>query len=359
MNNNIAKMYRAGVTSGQWSQFMNSHLGPVSAHTFGPVLQKILESVKPLTGQGKVADYIPALARIDPKKFGMAVTTLDGTTITVGDGDEPFSIQSISKVLTTAMAMKCVGENLFNRVGVEPSGTPFNSLVQLESEMGKPRNPLINAGAIVVTDTIVSAMQKLEFPRENLSRWAVNKTSARGIEGLLGFVGRVAGKWQNVSIDTEVAESEKSCGFRNRALANFIRAFGNLQNPPEDVLDTYFHQCAMAASCRDLSRAFLFLANDGTDPVSREIIINRTQARRVLALMLTCGHYDASGQFAFRVGLPGKSGVGGGIVAIVPGKLSMAVWSPGLNKYGNSLAGTAALEEFTQLTGLSIFQPYI
>ncbi|MGD2185152.1 MAG: glutaminase [Desulfobacterales bacterium] len=300
------------------------------------ILEEIAEETKSLVGKGHVADYIPQLAGVPMDRFGMAVQTVNGGTFTVGDAEQRFSIQSISKVYTLTLALKAVGEEvLFERLGREPSGTPFNSLVQLEYEDGIPRNPFINAGAIVVDDILVSAFDQ---PRQEL----------------LSFLRQLSGE-DTIAYDPEVARSEADYGFRNRALANFIRSFGNLKNDVDRVLSLYFAHCSLAANCLELARSFLFLANHGLCPTAGERVLTRSQAKRISALMMTCGTYDAVGEFAYLVGLPAKSGVGGGIVATIPGELAVAVWSPALNRSGNSLAGTKALELFTTKTGISVF----
>lgn len=299
------------------------------------IIDSIHQEIMPLLSQGKVATYIPALARISPEKFGIAICTVRGEIFTCGDARELFSIQSISKVFTLAMVMDRMGDALWERVGREASGNPFNSLVQLEVENGRPRNPFINAGALVVTDCIVI---------ENHDP----------LNDLRNFVRRCANN-ADIDFDTEVAASEKATGHRNAALANFLKSYGNLTNQVEKVLDVYFHQCSLAMSCTDLARAFLFLAHSGADPVNGQTICGPRQTKRINALMQTCGLYDECGEFAYRVGLPGKSGVGGGIVAVMPGELAIAVWSPGLNQAGNSLAGMKALELFTTYTKRSIF----
>lgn len=302
---------------------------------FQAILDEIRDEVQPLLSQGHVADYIPRLAGISPTKFGMAVVTLDGEVCVTGDADEVFSIQSISKVYTLTLALQSIGDALWQRVGREPSGNAFNSLIQLELENGRPRNPFINAGALVVADVVLGHH---DDPRAQLL------ATLRGCSAN-----------PHVGDDVEVALSEKANGFRNAALANFIRSFGNLEHPIDDVLDFYFFQCSLAMSCVDLARGFLFLANQGRCPWRGEAVLSAAQARRINALMMTCGTYDAAGDFAYQVGIPAKSGVGGGIVAVVPNQLAVAVWSPGLNAKGNSLAGSAALESFTSKTGLSIF----
>lgn len=299
------------------------------------ILREIAEAAKPELGKGKVADYIPALAKVPAEKFGIALETIRGEQHQLGDAAERFSIQSISKVFTLAMAFQLEGENLWKRVGLEPSGNPFNSLVQLEYEKGIPRNPFINAGALVVTDVL-------------LDHYVDPKAA------ILEFIHTLTGQ-EDIGYDEEVARSERETGYTNAALANFIKSHGNIRHPVEAVLDVYFHQCSIAMSCRELARAFLLFANHGAVPVTGERILTKSQAKRLNAIMLACGFYDEAGEFAFRVGLPGKSGVGGGIVALIPGELAIAVWSPELNEHGNSVLGIKALEMFTTLTGMSIF----
>jgi glutaminase len=288
-------------------------------------------------GRGRVADYIPALARVDPRQFGIAVATCDGRTASAGEAATAFSIQSISKVFTLTLALNRLGGRLWTRVGREPSGSPFNSIVQLESEKGVPRNPLINAGALVVTDALLAG-----------------RDPAAAIAEVTGFACRIADD-PTVSVDPEVAHSEAETGYRNASLANFLRAFDNLHSPPDDVLRVYFNQCALRMDCRQLARAGLYLAHAGVDPLSLARVTTPVRARRINAVMMTSGHYDASGDFAFRVGLPGKSGVGGGILAIAPRRASIAVWSPGLNAAGSSLVGLMALQRLASLTGWSVF----
>ena len=287
--------------------------------------------------RGDVANYIPELARVDPSAFGIAVATVDGRMIAAGDAEAPFSIQSISKVFTLTLALGLVGDRLWTRVGREPSGNPFNSIVQLERERGIPRNPFINAGAIAVTDVILSGHQ----PREALG-------------AILRFMQSIA-QDGSICIDKAVADSEKRTGFRNAALANYMKSFGVIENPVDFVLGVYFHHCAIAMSCRQLATAGLYLAAAGRNPVTGMSVVSSERARRINALMLTCGHYDGSGDFAFRVGLPGKSGVGGGILAVAPGKASIAVWAPGLDLNGNSHLGAIALEMLAKRMGWSVF----
>lgn len=308
-----------------------------------PDLQKVLDEIVDRmaleTERGKVADYIPQLSHVDPAKFGIAVVTADGAMHVAGDAEEAFSIQSVSKVFTLTMALGKVGEALWRRVGREPSGTAFNSIVLLERENGVPRNPFINAGAIVVTDVVLAG----HAPRE-------------AIGSILHFL-RFLADDDSIIIDKAVARSEQATGYRNVALANYMKSFGNMVHEPEMTLGVYFHQCAIAMSCRQLAMAGRFLATDGRNPGTGGRVVPPLRARRINALMLTCGQYDGSGDFAFQVGIPAKSGVGGGILAIVPGKASIAVWSPGLNANGNSLLGTLALEYLAQVMGWSVFGP--
>ncbi len=301
------------------------------------VVSEIADEMHRRPDRGIVASYIPQLARVDPGAFGMVVVDTEGNVAAGGDSDAPFSIQSISKVFTLTAALGKVGDRLWSRVGREPSGSRFNSIVQLEYEQGIPRNPFINAGAIAVTDLILSGHQ----PREALGE-------------ILRFMQFLAGD-HSIMIDEAVAASEKATGFRNIALANYMKSFGVLENPVDFTLGVYFHHCAIAMSCRQLAMAGRFLAQYGRNPSTGLAVVPPERARRINAVMLTCGHYDGSGEFAYRVGLPGKSGVGGGILAIAPGKASIAVWSPGLDASGNSHLGRIALEQLTKRLGWSIF----
>lgn len=297
------------------------------------LLDRIATDLAGRENRGKVASYIPELASIDPARFGIAVAFPGGQVIGAGDSALPFSIQSISKVFTLSIALGRLGDQLWTRVGREPSGQAFNSILQLEHERGRPRNPFINAGAIAVTDAILAGHQ----PKELLGE-------------ILRFVRAAAGD-DDIHINDAVARSETATGHRNLALASFMKSYGNLINPPELALGAYFHQCAIEMSCRQLARAGLFLTNAPGTPR----MVSADRVRRINAIMMTCGHYDASGDFAFRVGLPGKSGVGGGILCVVPGRASVAVWSPGLNAQGNSQLGTEAIERLAHDTGWSVF----
>jgi glutaminase len=297
------------------------------------ILDDIAVEMAAATDRGHVATYIPELARVDPNQFGIALALPDGQVLTAGDAHAPFSIQSVSKVFMLAIALGRLGDSLWTRVGREPSGQAFNSILQLEIEKGRPRNPFINAGAIVVTDAVLQG----RTPREVLAE-------------LLNFIRSAAGD-ADIHINEAVARSEAATGYLNMSLAHFMRAHGNLRNAPELALGVYFHQCAIELTCAQLARAGRFLAHLPDAPR----MVSAARVRRINALMMTCGHYDASGEFAYRVGLPGKSGVGGGILAIAPGRASIAVWSPGLNSRGSSRLGAQAMEHLARATGWSVF----
>ena len=281
---------------------------------------------------GKAADHIEGLAEIDTDRFGIAVVTDGGATVTGGEADEPFPIQSISKVFGLTLALQAFGDEVWKRVGREPSGDPFNSIVDLERQKGIPRNPFINPGAIVVSDMLLDISAKSD----------TQKTVREFLADQIG---------EDVGIDRKVFDKEFSSGFNNRAMANLCKSFGNLNHEVEAVMKPYVSQCAIALSARQLALAGRYLMDGGDKPTDQQ----RLLARRVNSLMLTCGQYDGSGEFAFRVGLPAKSGVGGGILAIAPGVASIGVWSPGLDDNGNSLLGTLALEQLAERMGWSVF----
>lgn len=296
---------------------------------------KLPAQLKNSHGRGEVASYIPELGKVNPEKFGVHLAAVDGRHFSLGDSREKFSIQSISKVLSLVLAFQLEGNKLWRRVGVEPSGDPFNSLVQLEFEQGIPRNPFINAGALVICDILISrlANPKVEF---------------------LQFLRHLSAD-TDIHYNKRVTASEKAFGFRNAALVNMMKSFGNINNSVDAVLDLYFNMCAIELSCEQLANLFLFLAANGQHPKSGVKVLSPSKAKRVKAIMLLCGFYDEAGEFAFRVGLPGKSGVGGGIVAVHPGHYSIATWSPRLNPRGNSYKGMRILEFITTQTRSSIF----
>ena len=299
------------------------------------IIEDIKQEVSVLSGQGKVASYIPALSLVDPLKFGFSVISLNGDTYETGDCHEKFTIQSVSKVFTFSIAFRLLGEKLWKRVGKEPSGNPFNSLIQLEYEKGIPRNPFINAGGLVIADILLSHFND---PQKEV----------------LSYIRKLTGN-NNIKIDEEVYRSEQEHSFTNAALVNYMKSHRNIHNTVQKVLDVYLYACSVSMTCNELARSMLFYANHGVLPGTEERILTLSQSKRINAIMLTCGFYDESGDFAFRVGLPGKSGVSGAIAAVAPGRWGIGVWSPELGKAGNPLAGTKALELFTTQTGVSIF----
>ncbi|TDS14357.1 L-glutaminase [Maribacter caenipelagi] len=301
---------------------------------FQHILTSINEAASNEKDKGKIADYIPELAKVNVDNFGIHLIDIQQNNFSAGKSDEKFSIQSISKVLSLSMALGLIGEKVWKRVDVEPSGDPFNHLSLLELENGIPRNPLINPGAIVIADILVS---KLEHPKEEF----------------LSYVQNIAND-DTIAYDLGVAKSEKRTGFRNFAAANLLKSYGNLNNDVDIVLDFYFHQCSLAMNCVQLTNTFFMFMNNGKCR-RNNTLLTISQVKRINAIMLTCGFYDEAGEFAFEVGLPGKSGVGGGIVAFLPNKFCVATWSPGLNPKGNSKLGMLALEKLTTETELSIF----
>jgi glutaminase len=302
-----------------------------AARTLDGLLEQVREAVAPSIGAGRLPEHV---APADPDAFGMAVATVDGEVHGVGAWRRPFSVQSIAKVFALALVVAQDGPGIWDRVGREPSGDPFNSLTQLERDHGVPRNPFINAGALVVTDHLLG----------------VTGDACHAVcEVLRDETGNRA-----IAPDPAVAAAEAAHGHRNAALAHLIASYGNLHRDVDLVLDHYFRQCAIRMSCRDLALAAGFLARHGLRRDGCRML-SRSDAKRVNAVMLTCGTYDAAGEFAYRVGLPGKSGVGGGIVGVIPGRCTICAWSPRLDVAGNSVAAVAALDTFTTLTGWSIF----
>ena len=297
------------------------------------LLDDAVRAARTQVGRGKVADYIPALACADPNAVGMALATVDGEVFEAGDAGQRFSIQSISKLFTLALVLAEGGEALWRRVGREPSGNPFNSLLQLETERGIPRNPFINAGAIVVTDRLLGLV-------------------GDAAESVRRFL-RAESENPELATNAEIVESEAQHGHRNAALAHFIASHDNLDNDVDTVLTHYYEHCAIEANCRELALAGRFLARHGVR-ANGERLLTRSEAKQINAVLLTCGTYDAAGEFAYRVGLPGKSGVGGGVLAIIPGRGAICAWSPGLDPAGNSVAAVAALDAFTTASGLSV-----
>ncbi len=308
-------------------------MGALAAMDLQTILTDIVAEMAVAPDRGRVADYIPELAAVNPHQFGIAVALPGGECLSAGDAGVGFSVQSISKVFTLAIALGRLGEQLWTRVGREPSGLAFNSILQLESEAGIARNPFVNAGAIAVTDAILAG----HTPKSVLAE-------------ILSFI-RTAADDEDIHINKSVAASEQATAHRNMALAEFMAAYGNLKNPAALTIGTYVHQCAVEMTCLQLAKAGRFLT--GMEGAPR--MVSPARVRRINALMMTCGHYDGSGEFAYRVGLPGKSGVGGGILAVAPRKASIAVFSPGLNAQGNSQLGTLAIERLARAAGWNVF----
>jgi len=298
------------------------------------IIEEIYKVVKK-DNKGNVASYIPELSKVDPNKFGVCLITTKGDQFVYGDFEESFSIQSIAKVLSLSLAYDLLGEQIFKRVDVEPSGAAFNSLSQLELENGIPRNPLINSGAIVICDILCS---ELKEPKKEL----------------LEFIRTVANS-KTIEYSPKIAKSEKDTGFRNYALVNYLKSFGNIQNDVNDVIDLYFLLCSIKMNCIELSTTFSYLSNQGVQINTHKRILSETKTKRINAIMNLCGFYDEAGEFAYKVGLPGKSGVGGGIAAVLPKNYAIAVWSPKLNNKGNSYRGMNFLEKFTSKTENTIF----
>lgn len=298
------------------------------------ILEDIYLEIRPYEKMGKQADYIPALAKVNPDQFGMCLESVSGEVYPFMQSHTRFSIQSITKVFALALVLSLKGEDLWKRVGKEPSGTAFNSLVQLEVERGIPRNPFINAGAIVLTDILLT---ELKDPDNEF----------------ITFVRALCGS-DSVNYNMEVAVSEREKGYLNAAIANMLKYHGTIENDIEDVLMFYFKMCSVEMSCRELAKAFIPFTNISPFDYSGYKLTS-SQIKRMNAIMQTCGFYDEAGEFSYLVGLPGKSGVGGGIVAIYPMRYAVAVWSPRLNSRGNSVMGIKALELLTTATQESIF----
>lgn len=302
---------------------------------YSQIIKELYQNTLKLENKGKLPTYISELANSNTDKFGIHISTTDNFNFGIGDYSDKFSIQSIVKVLSLAVAYKTLGESIWKRVGVEPSGNSFNSLVQLEADQGIPRNPFVNAGAIVIADILISEISDIK-------------------DYFLNFVRELACD-TTLNYSEKIVNSEKKTGHRNIAICNFLKSFDNIKNNPEEVLDFYFHLCSIEMNCKALSQTFLLFANEGKTLSKQRQILTKSQTKRINALMQTCGFYDQSGDFAFKVGLPGKSGVGGGIVAVHPNHYAITTWSPKLNDKGNSYRGMKFLEDFTTLTEKSIF----
>jgi len=299
------------------------------------IISSVYQQLSEQNNYGNVAAYIPELAKVNGAKFGVFLQPVNEIGFGVGDYNEKFSIQSIAKVPLLALAFQLLGDNIWTRIGYEPSGTSFNSIVQLELERGIPRNPLINAGAMVLCDILIDCLNN-------------------PLDDFLDFIREIAAN-KTIAYNEKIAKSEEKTGYKNYAIISLMKSFGNIHNDIDKVLNFYFHICSIEMTCRELASTFLFMANKGIVPDTKTQILNSSQTKRINAIMQTCGFYDEAGEFAFKVGLPGKSGVGGGIVAIYPSKYAVAVWSPRLNSKGNSYKGLLFLEELTTKTAASIF----
>tara|TARA_R110002072_G_scaffold1989_2_gene16370 strand:+ start:84700 stop:85623 length:924 start_codon:yes stop_codon:yes gene_type:complete len=299
------------------------------------VLEKVYSKISPHLGEGLVANYIPELSKIDPHQFGISVCTNSGDEYLIGSAEKNFSIQSISKVFSLVLAYQILGGDLWKRIGLEPSGNSFDSLILLEKENGIPRNPFINAGALVVTDILLDHYQD-----------PVNE--------VLKLLRSLSGN-PDISINQKIKDSEIETGNRNYALTYYMKSHRNIRNNVDKVIRTYSGLCAIEMSCVDLARSFRLFSTNGLNPWDGNRILTASRNKRMNAIMMTCGLYNAVGDFAYRVGIPAKSGVGGGIAGVIPGEMSIATWSPALDKTGNSLVGIKALELFTSLTEKSIY----
>ncbi|RJS61472.1 glutaminase A [Bacillus sp. PK3_68] len=301
-------------------------------------LNGLVMEAKKYTAQGKVADYIPALKKENPNDLSAAIFHPDGRCISAGDVDQKITLQSISKVLTLALAlMDCGEERVFEKVGYEPTGDPFNSIVKLELyNPSKPLNPMINAGALAVTSMIKGPSIEARLAR------------------ILSFVQKLTGD-QEMSYSKEVAQSEFDTADLNRALCYFMREHQIIEEEVEGLLELYTKQCAIEMTCLDLARIGLIFAMNGVDPLTKEQLIPKDIVRICKTFMVTCGMYNAAGEFAVRIGIPAKSGVSGGIMGAVPNRFGIGIFGPALDEKGNSIAGLKLLEMLSEQYSLSIF----
>lgn len=285
--------------------------------------------------EGVVANYIPELAKVNPDLFTICLVTVDGEVYQMGDRDQLFTIQSISKVFAYGLALEdCGRDDVLTRVGVEPTGDAFNAII-LDEQSKRPYNPMVNAGAIATTSLIKGA-----DATERLNRL---------LEMFQRYVGR------DVFVDISVFTSERATGHRNRAMAHLMLNFGMIQPNIEESLDLYFQQCAVMVNCRDLAVMAATLANKGVNPVTGKRALQSTYVKDILSVMYTCGMYNFAGEWAYKVGLPAKSGICGGIIAVVPNKMGIGVFSPPLDRRGNSVRGVKVCEELSRILGLHLF----
>jgi glutaminase len=304
-----------------------------------PVLENLLSELydkyKSLM-HGRLANYIPELAKADPNWFGICVVTVDGQVYEVGDYEQLFTIQSISKAFVYGLALEEHGRDyVLTKVGVEPTGDAFNSIIQLEESSKRPYNPMVNAGAIATTSLI-----KGSSPSERLNC-------------LLSMFERYVG--HNLFIDMPVFLSERTTGHRNRAMAHLMLNFGMIDEKIDEALDLYFQQCSVMVNCRDLATMAATLANCGINPITQQRAVEARYIRDILTVMYTCGMYNVAGQWAYKVGLPAKSGVSGGIIVVVPQKMGIAVFSPPLDSHGSSVRGMRVCEDLSERIGLHMF----
>lgn len=299
------------------------------------ILRELYDKYLPLR-DGKVADYIPELAKADPGSFGISVVTKDGQTFSAGDVKQLFTIQSISKPFVFGLALEMHGrEHVLSKVGVEPTGEAFNAIV-LDEASNRPFNPMVNSGAVATADLI----EGKDFP-ERVSR-------------LIGMFSKYCGR--QVYVDNTVFMSERATGHRNRAIGHLMLNFGMVRDRIEESLELYFQQCSMMVSCHDLAVMGATLANGGVNPISGERAIEQRYVKYLLSIMLSCGMYDYAGEWAYRVGIPSKSGVAGGIVAVIPGVAGIGIYSPPLDAKGNSVRGIKVFEELSERFGLHAFE---
>lgn len=303
-------------------------------HEVQTLVDTVYEKIRPLS-DGEVATYIPELGKANPDDFGVSLVTADGRVFEAGDCDREFTIQSISKPFMFGMALEeCGREAVFERVDVEPSGDAFNA-IELQKLTNRPHNPMVNAGAITISALLHARHGE--------------KALAHILERFSNFAGR------SLSIDEAVYESERRTGHRNRAIAHLLLNFGMVHEEAEAALDLYFKQCSILVTCRDLAVMGATLSNMGSNPLTGHTALNVACVKDVLSVMFTCGMYDYSGQWAYRVGVPAKSGVAGGVVAVVNRQLGIGTYSPRLDKYGNSTRGIEVCSELAGRLGLHVF----
>lgn len=291
-------------------------------------------------GEGAVADYIPELAKANPDWFGISVVTADGKMYEVGDTQQLFTIQSVSKPFVYGMALEDRGRReVMKRVGVEPTGDAFNSIISLDAESKRPHNPMVNAGAIATTALVAG-----NGPTERLNRL---------LEHFSRYIGR------RIMADMSVFMSERTTGHRNRAIAHLMLNFDMIESNVEEILDLYFQQCSLLVTSRDLAVMAATLANRGVNPLTRERAIEEKYVRDVLSVMFTCGLYDYAGEWAYRVGLPAKSGVSGGLLAVVPRRMGIGIYSPPLDHRGNTVRGINVCRDLSEQFGLHVFDAWL